>query len=81
MYFLFECPSKDETIKKIYDNFNNNKLNSSKLVNYDPYTSKVLGLTNLKYNKEKKINYHVKSRLVSRIGSSSTLRLTKRKEK
>lgn len=54
MYFIFDCPSKNETIKKIYDNFNNNKLNSSKLVNYDPFTSKILGLTNLKFYNEKK---------------------------
>ena len=53
-FFVVECLSKHDTIKKIHDSFNNNKLNSSKNVNYDPLSSKVLSLTNLKFNKETK---------------------------
>ena len=38
--------------KKIIDDFNNNKLNSAKVVNYEPFSSKIIGINKLNYNTE-----------------------------
>ena len=52
-FFIIENNSKDVIIKKLYKSFNDNKLNSSKFVHYEPLTSKILEIVNLTYNKEK----------------------------
>ena len=52
-FFIIKNNSKDVIIKKLYKSFNDNKLNSSKFVHYEPLTSKILEIVNLTYNKEK----------------------------
>lgn len=52
-FFIIKNNSKEEIIKKLYKSFNDNKLNSSKSVHYEPLTSKILEVVNLTYNKER----------------------------
>jgi hypothetical protein len=38
--------------RKILEDFKNNKLNSAKIVNYEPFSSKIIGISKLSYNTE-----------------------------
>lgn len=54
-YFIVNNSSKNDIINKIKKSFKENKLNSNKLVNYEPLSSCILDINNLSYNKEKNI--------------------------
>lgn len=51
--FLLKSASNYNDIKNLLlKEFDNNKLNSSKVVNYEPYTSKIIGINKLNFDTE-----------------------------
>ena len=47
--FIKEATNSKLIKRKILDQFKKNKLNSAKVVNYEPFSSKIIGINNLNY--------------------------------
>ena len=50
--FIKEASNSKLIKHKIFDQFKKNKLNSAKVVNYEPFSSKIIGINNLNYDTE-----------------------------
>ena len=50
--FIKEATNSKLIKRKILDQFKKNKLNSAKVVNYEPFSSKIIGINNLNYDTE-----------------------------
>lgn len=49
---MFKCDNFHEIKLLIFDKFKSNKLNSNKVVNYDPVSTKILSIKGLKFDTE-----------------------------
>ena len=50
--FIKEATNSKLIKRKILEQFKKNKLNSAKVVNYEPFSSKIIGINNLNYDTE-----------------------------
>jgi hypothetical protein len=50
--FIKDATNSKVIKSKILDEFKKNKLNSAKVVNYEPFSSKIIGINNLNYDTE-----------------------------
>jgi len=50
LYFINNDKNTEIIKKKILADFNNNKLNSAKVINYEAFDSKIIGINKLSYN-------------------------------
>ena len=50
--FIKDASNSKLIKRKILDEFKKNKLNSAKVVNYEPFNSKIIGINNLNYDTE-----------------------------
>ena len=51
-YFITNNKNTNLVVKEIWNDFNDGKLNSGKAVNYEAFSTKIIGINKLTYNTE-----------------------------